>query len=122
MEGVEAIDVVEMYSRLLIIAQLVAMAIVIVVATIVHRAVLLGRTRGRRAFRCAHARREVEVEFVERRLLGLRFPVAVTRCPVFDDPSAIECARPCLESAFRRRWESALPVVQYPERTTRRAE
>jgi hypothetical protein len=71
------------------------------------------RTRTRR-FRCALQRRDVEVNFQERGLLWFGRPVEVISCTAFDQPSAIECRRPCLNAAFRRQWEPALPVRTSP--------
>ncbi len=62
----------------------------------------------RRRFRCCLAGREVEVEFATRglfhRLAGIK------RCPVFEEGTAIACARRCLDASYRRQWEPALPV------------
>ena len=49
----------------------------------------------RRHFVCAEAGREVEVEFEEWGLAGLRRAVAVRSCSVFDPPSAVQCRRAC---------------------------
>jgi len=72
--------------------------------------VLFSRVIRRRRFRCAEAAREVEVEFEERGLPGFGRPISVRSCSVFDPPGAVGCRRRCLDSDFRRRWESALPI------------
>ena len=64
----------------------------------------------RRRFWCAWSRRDVEVEFVERGLPGLPWAVSVQGCSAFDPPTAVECQRRCVDPAFRRQWEPALPV------------
>jgi len=64
----------------------------------------------RRHFWCALERREVEVEFEERGLPGFRRQLAVRSCSVFDPPTAVACGRRCLESAYRRQWDTPLPV------------
>ncbi len=73
-------------------------------------AVLFSRTTRRRRFWCVQSRREVEVEFEEHGLPGFRRAVAVKSCSVFDPPTAVSCRRRCLDPAFRRQWEPALPV------------
>ena len=50
-----------------------------------------------RRFWCEAAGREVEVSFVESGLPGLRRPVAVQRCSMFDPPTSIRCRRACLD-------------------------
>jgi len=55
----------------------------------------------RRRFVCVEAGREVEVEFEERGLAGLRRAVAVRSCSVFEPPSAVECRRACLSRDVR---------------------
>lgn len=59
---------------------------------------------------CATMEREVEVEFVTRGPFGLRRRVGVRSCTAFDPPTAVTCARRCLDTAYRRQWEPALPV------------
>jgi hypothetical protein len=61
-----------------------------------------------RRFRCRTAGRDVEVTFVDNEIRS---------CSAFDPPGAIACGRTCRDSAFRRHWESALPVF-----TRRRSE
>ena len=65
----------------------------------------------RRRFWCAWSQREVEVELEKRGLPGIRWMAAVMRCSAFDRPTAIQCRRLCLDSAFRRQWPPALPVI-----------
>lgn len=64
----------------------------------------------RRRFWCALYEREVEVEFEERGLPGLREAVAVNSCSVFEPPAAVTCGRRCVDIAFRRQWEAPLPI------------
>jgi hypothetical protein len=71
---------------------------------------LFSRVTRRRRFWCALSRRDVEVEFEESGLPGLRRPVAVKSCSIFDPPTAVECRRRCLDSDFRRQWDTTLPV------------
>src|SRR6266545_6444315 len=66
--------------------------------------VLFARAVRRRRFWCALSRREVEVEFAEHGLPGLRRPAAVKSCSVFDPPTAVGCHRRCLDADFRRQW------------------
>jgi hypothetical protein len=72
--------------------------------------VFFSRGARRRRFWCAHERREVEVEFEERGLPGLPCAVSVKTCSVFDPPTAIGCARRCVDAQFRRQWPPALPI------------
>ncbi|MBI1847448.1 MAG: hypothetical protein HYR86_10815 [Candidatus Rokubacteria bacterium] len=62
-----------------------------------------------RRFWCRGAGREVEVLFVERE---------VRACSAFEPARAITCRRACLDGAYRRQWEPALPVFS---RRTREA-
>jgi hypothetical protein len=65
----------------------------------------------RRRFWCPFYRREVEVEFAERGLSGFRRQLGVESCSVFDPPTAVECARRCLDPVYRRQWDPPLPVL-----------
>ena len=58
-----------------------------------------------RRFWCATSQREVEVEFTTapRRVLGRRM-TGVARCTRFEEPTAVSCARTCLDRQFRRGW------------------
>jgi hypothetical protein len=110
MDEIEGILVVTAYAEMFVVAQLVSIAIVLVLMLVGARSALFGVTRRRRAFRCRLAGREVEVEFAERRIFGVRSRVAVTRCTAFESPTAVACARRCVNSAFRRQWEFAIPA------------
>jgi len=82
----------------------------VVVATVFLLGLLLVvRVTRRRIFWCVEAQREVEVEFDERGWLAVS-PLAVRSCSCFDPPSPVQCHRRCLDFAFRRQWEPALPV------------
>ena len=65
----------------------------------------------RRAFRCPLMRREVEVEFLERWILGARRSATPVRCSAFEADTALECQRSCADRSFRTQWAYALPVV-----------
>jgi hypothetical protein len=82
------------------LGQLTAWAILIVLALVVT-AVWYRQRRWRRSFWCATVGRDVEVRF--------RFGCAVS-CSAFEDPTAIACARRCLDRSFRVQWPPALPV------------
>ncbi|MBI2561731.1 MAG: hypothetical protein HYW08_04890 [candidate division NC10 bacterium] len=58
------------------------------------------------AFWCALAERDVEVEFVR----GSGGPCGVKSCSVFAPQTAVSCHRRCLDPAFRREWQPALPA------------
>lgn len=77
---------------------------------------LAGRedVRSRRFF-CLACRAEVEVELVERGLPGLREAVAIRRCTAFDPPTAVACARRCLDPTFRRLWAPGEPPAVRPD-------
>jgi len=62
------------------------------------------------AFWCALAERDVEVEFVTEGIPVLRTPNGVKSCSAFDPQTAVACHRRCLDPAFRRQWQPALPV------------
>jgi hypothetical protein len=64
----------------------------------------------RRSFWCATAGRDVEVRF--RR-------ACVLTCSAFEDPTAVACARRCLDRGFRAQWPRALPVIVRPPATER---
>ena len=108
MEDLEGVLLVTMYADLFIVAQLIGMGVIVLAAIISVRHVLYGTTRRRRAFRCALVEREVEVEFAERRVLGVLSHANVTRCSAFECPTAIACGRRCVSSAFRRQWRPAV--------------
>lgn len=77
---------------------------------------VVGPALKRRRFVCRQAGREVEVEFEERGLAGLRRAVAVRSCSVFDPPSAVRCRRFCLSPDARVR----LPLSLVPSLQGRR--
>jgi hypothetical protein len=106
----------EGFVQILVLAQLVSLLLVIALLCVAERAYFCGTVRRRRCFRCPLMRREVEVEFRERWLLGFRRSATPDRCSAFEVPTAIECARPCVDSAFRLQWESPLFVSSRLER------
>jgi hypothetical protein len=94
-----------------IVAQFASLLLVVALLCGAHHAYLRGTVRRRRCFRCPLMRQEVEVEFFERWLLGVRCSATPTRCSAFDVPTTIECRRPCTDRSFRDRWDFALPVA-----------
>ena len=98
--------------QLLIGAQLLSLLFVVALLCAAHHPYLFGTVRRSRAFRCPLARREVEVEFLERFLLGVRRSATPSRCSAFEVPTAIECRRHCGERRFRTQWEFALPLAR----------
>ena len=102
---------VERLAGMFVLAQLVTLVLLIVVMVAAERALLFGTTRRRRVFRCPLMKREVEVELEERRCCGVLRAAVVKSCAVFEVPTAIECRRACADSAFRRQWEFAVPVL-----------
>jgi len=85
--------------------RLTAWLIVTVVALIL--AALWYRQRvSHRSFYCATVGRDVEVLFRFGRVLS---------CSAFEDPTAIACARRCLDRSFRGQWPPALPMVTQPQ-------
>ena len=71
---------------------------------------LFSATTRRRRFWCAQSRRDVEVELELGGIPGFRRPAAVRHRSVFDPPTAVRCRRLCLDSSYRRRWESSAPL------------
>ena len=122
MEEAEAIvlgpgaALVEGVAGFFVLAQLATLLVLIVVVLVSERALLFGATRRRRVFRCPLMKREVEVELEERRCCGFLRSAVVKSCAVFEVPTAVECRRACTDSAFRRQWEFALPVLSGRER------
>lgn len=106
----EQVPVVEVIVQAVVTAQIAAF-ILLSLLLLFSAPFLWGTVRRRRSFRCPLVRHEVEVEFEERLLLGFRRSVGVRSCSVFEPPTAIECQRRCVDSAFRRQWEPALPVL-----------
>jgi hypothetical protein len=68
---------------------------------------LHGAERAR--FWCPERRRDVEVDFEVRGLLGVRRAVGVKCCSAFDPPTAVDCDRRCLDPDLRRAWASGMP-------------
>jgi hypothetical protein len=64
---------------------------------------VMGPALKRRRFWCSQAKREVEVVFEERGWVGLRRPVAVRACSVFEPAFAVGCSRSCLDRDRRVR-------------------
>ena len=62
------------------------------------------------AFSCALTERDVEVQFEAWGMPGLRRLCGIVSCTAFDPPTAVACGRRCLDRAFRRQWQPALPV------------
>ena len=74
------------------------LAVILLAATVIwHR-----QRVARHSFWCATVERDVEV-----RLGG----GCVKSCSAFEDPSAVACARRCLDRSFRVQWPSALAVL-----------
>lgn len=88
-------------------AELVVRALTVAALAVIPLLIFLPRKVRRRRFWCALERREVEVQFEEAGPPGLGQPVAVESCSAFDPPTAVACARRCLDVAFRRQWEPA---------------
>ncbi|HYB42853.1 MAG TPA: hypothetical protein VEL75_13840 [Candidatus Methylomirabilis sp.] len=72
-------------------------------------------SRRRRFFYCVAAGREVEVEFEEGGLPGLRHPIAVCACSAFDPPEAVGCRRLCLDRDVRRLGQPWVPLARWRE-------
>jgi hypothetical protein len=89
------------------LGQLTAWVILIAVAVVVA-ALWYRQHSWRRSFWCASVGRDVEVRF--------RLGCAVS-CSAFEDPTAIACARRCLDRSFRVQWPPALPVLARPRNT-----
>ena len=104
-------------ANIFIIAQLLSLLLVVVLLGSACHAYLCGTVQRRRAFRCPLMQREVEVEFLEHWILGVRRAATPTRCSAFETSSALECRRRCADRAFRTQWEYALPVGGRAERT-----
>ena len=79
-------------------------------------ALLVTQAVRRRRFYCAPSGLEVEVQFDERGLPGMRRPVGVLSCSAFEPPNAVRCSRRCLDEDVRRLWQSwpALPLRREP--------
>src|SRR5690348_3289162 len=88
-------------------AWLVLTVLVLAAATAWYR-----RRTVRRSFWCAAAGRDVEASYRRGRVLA---------CSAFDDPSAVACARRCVDRGFRTQWASPLPVLLRPRSVGRPA-
>jgi hypothetical protein len=86
-------------------AWLILAAVALIVAALWYRQRVF-----RRSFWCATVGRDIEV----RLRLG-----CVLSCSAFEDPTAIACARRCLDRSFRVQWPPALPVLTRPRGTAR---
>jgi hypothetical protein len=89
-----------------IVAQLASLALVSFLLLGAAHAYLFGTVRRRRCFRCPLTRRDVEVEFLEHWILGVRRATRPHACSAFDVPTALECGRRCADPSFRIQWES----------------
>ena len=101
-------------ADIFIVAQLASLLLVLALLCGAHHAYLCGTVSRRRGFRCPLVRREVEVEFLERWVLGARCSATPTRCSAFEVPTAIECGRRCVDRSFRNQWESPLRPMMPP--------
>ena len=91
-------------ADIFIVAQLASMLLVAVLLGAAAHAYIFGTVRRSRCFRCPLMRREVEVEFLERWILGVRCSATPDRCSAFEVPTALECRRRCVDRAFRNQW------------------
>ena len=107
----DGVALVQMYATFFILGQIGAGLLAGLVLVVSEWVTLFGTGRHRRSFHCARAGREVEVEFADRRVFGWPRPTRVLRCCAFETPTTIECGGRCLDSAFRRQWPFALPVM-----------
>jgi hypothetical protein len=74
------------------------------VATLVLLLATLAASRlARRRFWCAQAGSEVDVEFEEHGVPGLRRFIAVRRCSAFTPSTVVTCRRSCLRGAVPER-------------------
>jgi len=80
-------------------------AVILLAAAVMWRVVL-------HSFWCATVGRDVEVR------LGRG---CVQSCSAFEDPTAIACARRCLDRRFRVQWPPVDPVLARPRGTARLA-
>ena len=102
-------------ANIFIVAQLLSLLLVVVLLGSACHAYLCGTVQRRRGFRCPLMQREVEVEFLERWILGVRRSATPVRCSAFEDDTRLECQRRCAARAFRTQWEYALPVAGRPD-------
>jgi hypothetical protein len=99
------------------VAELFAyVALVVAVLLLFSLALLITQSARRRRFYCAPSGFEVEVNFDERGLPGMRRPMAVLSCSAFEPPNDVRCNRRCLDEDVRRLWQSwpALPLRREP--------
>jgi hypothetical protein len=66
----------------------------------------------RHSFWCTIVGRDVEVRLARG---------CVQSCSAFEDPTAIACARRCLDPSFRAQWPSPVPVLALPRDSGRRS-
>jgi hypothetical protein len=104
-------EFLEGLANIFIVAQIASMVLVTVLLCSAAHAYVCGTVRRRRAFRCPLMRREVEVEFLERWVLGVRRSATPIRCSAFEAATSIACSRRCVDRAFRSRWEDPLRVA-----------
>ena len=98
-------------AQIFIVAQLVSLLLVVVLLGSACHAYFCGTVQRRRAFRCPLMQREVEVEFLERWILGARRSATPIHCSAFETDAALGCQRRCVDRSFRTQWVSALPVA-----------
>jgi hypothetical protein len=91
------------------IADAMAWASIAALLLLVPLLVLFTQAVRRRQFWCVGRHREVEVEFEERGLPGLRRAVAVRSCSAFEPPTAVTCRRGCLDRDRQCLCEPLLP-------------
>ena len=99
------------------VAELLAyVAIVVAALLLLSLALLVTQAKRHRHFYCAQSGLDVEVEFDERGLPGMRRAVGVLSCSAFEPPDAVRCKRRCLNEDARRLWQAwpALPVRRQP--------
>ena len=101
-------------AQIFIVAQLLSLMLVVVLLGSACRAYLCVTVQRRRAFRCPLMQREVEVEFLERWILGARCSATPVRCSAFEACTTLECQRRCSDRAFRTQWDFALPIAGRP--------
>lgn len=89
----------------------VVLAVIVLATVAMATVVMWSRLRVvRHSFWCATAGRDVEVR-VRRG--------CVQSCSVFEDPTAIACARRCQDRSFRVQWPPAIPVLARPRGAAR---
>jgi hypothetical protein len=98
-------------AQIFIVAQLLSILLVAILLGSACHAYLCGTVRRQRAFRCPLMQREVEVEFLERWIVGARRSAAPLRCSAFEVDTALDCGRRCADRSFRTQWTYALPVA-----------